>query len=125
METLFVSKYARLQRHENTLLLSLNGVKRHYPVEKVKHIVMLSEAQVNSKLLCLCGASGIRISFFDYYGYFKGSFEPIDQSPSGRVKLAQSQCILDEKVKMAVAREIVRGQDTTCVQIFYITNIEG
>jgi len=109
METLFVSKDAHLKRHENTLLLSLNGLKRHYPVEKVTHIVMLSEASMNSKLLCLCGSYGIRISFFDYYGYFKGAFEPIDQSSSGRVKLAQSKCILDENSKMAVAREIVRG----------------
>ena len=109
METLFVSKTARLKRHENTLLLTVNGTKRHYPVEKIRHIVMLSEAQMNSKLLCLCGTHGIRVSVFDYYGYFKGAFEPIEKNPSGRVKLAQARCILDERSKMPVAREIVRG----------------
>ncbi len=109
METIFVSKNAQLKRRENTLFLTTGGMSKPYPVEKIRHIVMLSEASMNSKLLCLCGTHGIRISFFDYYGYFKGSFEPIEQNPSGRVKLEQSQCILDNKKKMMVAREIVRG----------------
>ena len=109
METLFVSKEAQLKRRENTLFLSVNGMSRPYPVEKIRHIVMLSESKMNSKLLCLCGSHGIRISVFDYYGYFKGAFEPVDQSPSGRVKLAQSKCILDNVEKMVIAREIVRG----------------
>lgn len=109
METLFVSKEAKLKRRENTLFLSVNGMSRPYPVEKIRHIVMLSESKMNSKLLCLCGSHGIRISVFDYYGYFKGAFEPIDQSPSGQVKLAQSKSILNNAEKMVIAREIVRG----------------
>ena len=109
METLFVSKDAQLKRRENTLFLTANGVSKPYPVEKIRHIVMLSEAKMNSRLLCLCGRHGIRISVFDYYGYFKGAFEPVDQSPSGRVKLEQSRCILNDKTKMTIAREIVRG----------------
>lgn len=109
LETLFVSGNAVLKRRENTLFLSTGGVSKPFPVEKVRHIVLMSESSMNSKLLCLCGRHGVRISVFDYYGYFKGAFEPMDQSPSGRVKLEQARHILDEEERMVIAREIVRG----------------
>jgi CRISP-associated protein Cas1 len=109
METLFISKEARLRRHENTLKVTVGVKARSYPIEKVRHIVLLSESELNSRLLCLCGQYGVRVSVFDYYGYFKGAFEPIDHNPSGRVKLEQAGTVLDHEQRMAVAREIVRG----------------
>lgn len=109
METLFVSPEAQLKRKENTLFLTVNGRKKPFPIEKIRHLVLLSESRMNSKLLCLCGAHGVRISVFDYYGYFKGAFEPIDRSPSGRVKLAQARSILKADERIVIAREIVRG----------------
>ena len=109
METLFVSREARLKRRENTLAIVFNGKTKWFPVEKIRHIVLLSESNMNSSLLCLCGANGVRISVFDYYGYFKGSFEPVGQNPAGRVKLEQARTILDAQEKMLIAKEIVQG----------------
>lgn len=109
METLFVSREAQLRRRENTLSVVVNGHSRSYPIEKVRHIVLLSESKLNSRLLCLCGQYGVRISIFDYYGYFKGTFEPIAGSPSGRVKLEQARSVLNDEERLVLAREIVRG----------------
>ncbi len=109
METLFISKDVRLARRENTLTVTVEGVTRFFPIEKVRHIVLLGEGRLNSKLLCLCGANGVRLSVFDYYGYYKGSFEPKPLSPSGRVICEQARCVLDEAVRLSVAKEIVRG----------------
>lgn len=109
METLFVSKESQLRRRENTLAVTVDGRTRAFPIEKIRHIVLLSESKLNSRLLCLCGQHGVRISFFDYYGYFKGAFEPIEGSQSGRVKLEQAKVILDGERRMMIARELVRG----------------
>jgi CRISPR-associated protein Cas1 len=109
METLFISKGSQLRRRENTLAVTIDGQTRAFPIEKIKHIVLLSESKLNSRLLCLCGQQGVRISFFDYYGYFKGAFEPIDGSLSGRVKLEQAKALLDQDHCMTIAREIVHG----------------
>jgi len=109
METLFISKEARLRRCDNTLKVTVSTGTRSYPIEKVKHIVLLSESDLNSRLLCLCGQYGVRLSVFDYYGYFKGTFEPIAANPSGWVKLEQAKSVLNEGVRLALAREIVRG----------------
>ena len=109
METLFVSREARLRQRENTLAVTLNGKIRTLPIEKVGHLVLLAESDLNTRLLALCGKHGVRVSVFDYYGYFKGSFEPIDKNPAGRVKLAQAELLLDQRQCLVLAREIVEG----------------
>ncbi|WP_028316958.1 CRISPR-associated endonuclease Cas1 [Desulfatibacillum aliphaticivorans] len=109
METLFISREANLSRRENTLIVSMDGQKRFFPIEKIRHIVMLGQGRFNSAFLCLCGAHGVRVSVFDYYGYYKGSFEPKPQNPSGRVVKEQARCILDDQIRLETAREIVRG----------------
>ncbi len=109
METLFISREAKLKRRENTLAITVGGRTKPFPIEKIRHVVLLGESSLNTKLLTLCGKNGVRLSVFDYYGYFKGAFEPIEQNPSGRVKLEQAKLILDDEQRMAIAREIVRG----------------
>jgi len=79
------------------------------PINKVSHLVLLAESRLNSRLLTLCGKHGVRISVFDYYGYFKGSFEPIDKNPAGKVKLKQAAVLLDETQRMCIARKIVQA----------------
>lgn len=109
METLFISKEAQLRQHENTLQVKVGEQKRSLPIEKLSHVVLLAESRLNSRLLGLCGKHGVRLSVFDYYGYFKGAFEPADKNPAGKVKLKQAELLLDDTRRMAVAREIVRG----------------
>jgi CRISPR-associated protein Cas1 len=109
METLFVTREARLQQRENTLSITIGDRKRSLPIEAIGHLVLLGEARLNSRLLTLCGKHGVRVSVFDYYGYCKGAFEPIERNPAGLVKLKQAALLLDDKRRMAIAREVVRG----------------
>jgi len=109
METLFISREAQLRQQANTLAITVDGQTRRFPIEKIRHIVLLAEARLNSRLLALCGKHGVRLSVFDYYGYCKGAFEPTDPNPSGKVKLAQAEAVLSDARRMSLAREIVRG----------------
>jgi CRISPR-associated protein Cas1 len=109
METLFISREAKLKRKENTLFVTVNGRTTPFPIEKVRHLVLLADSSLTTKLLCLCGQHGVRLSIFDYYGYCKGTFEPVAQNPAGRVKLAQAALVLDNEKRQAIARELVRG----------------
>lgn len=109
METLFIAREAQLKQHENTLQVKLGETVRSLPIEKVSHIVLLAESRLNSRLLGLCGKHGVRLSVFDYYGYFKGAFEPSDHNPAGKVKLKQAALLLNDPQRLSVAREILRG----------------
>ncbi len=107
METLFVAKDAKLERKESTLLLRTPTATRRFPVESVRHIVLLGEAQLTSAVLSLCGRAGVRITVLDWFGNVTGSFEPFDGVRSGAVRLAQAAAVLDNARRMSVAREIV------------------
>ncbi len=109
METLFVTRAATLKQRENTLSIDIDGKTRSLPIESIAHLVLLGETRLNTRLLTLCGKHGVRLSVFDYYGYCKGCFEPIERNPAGMVKLKHAALLLDEAQRLAVAREIVRG----------------
>ncbi len=109
METLFVARDAQIKQQENTLAIISEGQRHMFPVEKIGHLVMLGEARLNTRLLTLLGKHGVRLSVFDYYGYYKGAFEPIDANPAGKIKLLQAKAILDDRAHLALAREILRG----------------
>ena len=109
MEILFVAKDARLRRREDTLQVVVDGAARRLPIERLRHVVLLGQADLNSATLGLCGTHGVRVSVFDWHGWCRGTFEPFDGSTSGVVRLAHARCLLDETKRQLVAREIVRA----------------
>lgn len=110
METLYVTRDCQLSRDENTLRIDFpEGGMRRFPVEALHHVVCLNSFTMTSKLLELCGQNGVRVSFFNHYGIFRGAFEPIDKSPSGEVVLRQSQLALDPERRLVLAKSFVMG----------------
>jgi CRISPR-associated protein Cas1 len=107
MDTLYISGQADLSRDENTLLVLQNKVKKYFPVEQVNHLILTSDGTITTKLFALCGSYGIRISFFDHYGWYKGSFEPINSQKSGIVKNKQGIYLNNIDKRLYIARQIV------------------
>jgi CRISPR-associated protein Cas1 len=107
MDTLYISGQADLSRDENTLLVLQNKVKKYFPVEQVNHLILTSDGTITTKLFALCGSYGIRISFFDHYGWYKGSFEPINSQKSGIVKNKQGIYLNNIYKRLYIARQIV------------------
>ncbi|WP_142846429.1 CRISPR-associated endonuclease Cas1 [Telmatospirillum sp. J64-1] len=109
METLYICGDADIARDENTILVRIDGRKKRLPIETVRHIVMTADGTVTTKFLALCGRAGVRVSFFDHYGWFKGAFEPAVNVGAGEVTIRQAALFLEPERRMALAREIVRA----------------
>jgi CRISPR-associated protein Cas1 len=109
METLYISGEADISRDEGTILVKTSGLKRRVPVEGVKHIVVLADGIVTTKFLGLVGRAGVRVSFFDHYGWYVGSFEPGSNVGAGEMRMRQASAIANSPMRMAVASEIVRA----------------
>jgi CRISPR-associated protein Cas1 len=107
METLFVSKDAKLERRDSTIVVRTDGSVRRFPAETLRHLVLLGEAGLTSALLGLCGQSGIRVTVLDWHGNVAGSFDPFNAPQSGHVRLSQAAHVLDPSKRMVIAREIV------------------
>lgn len=109
METLYICGEVELSRDENTILTKTGGRKSRIPIETVRHIVITSDGTLTTKFLALCGRAGVRVSFFDFYGWYQGAFEPTANGGSGEVKIRQAAVVLDPARRMVLAREIIRG----------------
>lgn len=118
METLYVTRDCLLSRSENTLRIDFpEGGLRRFPIESLRHVVCLNSFTMTSKLLDLCGQHGVRVSFFNHYGVFRGAFEPIDKSPSGEVVLKQSALVLDYGRRLALAQAFVIGSGRNALNL--------
>ncbi len=108
METLYLVAGAKISRRDNTIQITpKEGKPRRFPVETLRHIVVLGVTQFNSELLAFLGKQGVRLSFHDYYGFFAGSLEAANPVGSGAVHLGQARVILDEAARLGLAKTIM------------------
>ncbi len=116
METLFICGDAELSQDDKTILVKTAGIKKRIAIESIHHIVLLSDDTLTTKFLSLCGTAGVRVSVFDYYGWWKGSFEPASSVGSGEIKLRQAKLVLDTSRRMAVAKEIISAAISNIIE---------
>jgi len=110
MDTVIVPRDARLNRHENALVVSSEAGRKSIPLNGVKHVLCMGNGSISIPLLKDMGRRGIRFTVLDGGGGFLGAFEPEEDVPSGRVRVGQAALFLDGSARMRIAREIVRAQ---------------
>ena len=110
MDTVIVPRDARLNRHENALVVTSEAGRKAIPLNGVKHVVCMGNGSISIRLLKDMGRRGIRFTVLDAGGRFLGAFEPEEETPSGRVRIGQAGLYLDENRRLEIAREIVGAQ---------------
>ena len=110
MDTVIIPRDARLNRHENALVVTSESGRKAIPLNGVKHVICMGEGSITIRLLKDMGRRGIRFTVLDAGGRFLGAFEPEDETPSGRVRIGQAQLYLDEGQRLRIAKTIVRAQ---------------
>lgn len=109
METLFVSKDARLSADGGTLLVRTDDARRRVPIKGLGQVVLAGEAGLTTSVVGLLGRNGVRITVLDWYGNVAGSFEPSRNPRSGRVRQLQALAGADDASRVDLARRIVRA----------------
>jgi len=109
MRDYYVLKSGRLRRHENTIQLEFaNGEKKSLPINDIRSIHLFGEIDLNTKLIVFLNQHGIPLHFYNYYGYYSGSFYPREKLLSGFLLVKQVQHYTDNNRRIEIAREIVR-----------------
>ena len=110
---LYILKSGRIRRKENTLFFEPSSnddsnVKRKVlPVETIDSIFVFSEVDLNAKVLNFLAQENIPVHFFNYYGYYTGSFYPREYALSGKIVVKQVEFYLDKELRFEIASEIV------------------
>lgn len=105
----YITRSGTLSRKDNTLLFKNEVTSKTIPIIGIENIYLLGEVNINSKLLSFLAENKITCHFFNYYGYYTGSFYPKETYLSGKLLIKQVEHYIDLQKRLIIARKIVTG----------------
>ena len=122
-KTIYIFSDGELKRKENTLYFQSEKGKKYVPVENTKEIMVFGEVTLNKKLLEFLSQQEIMLHYFNYYGYYMGTFYPREHYNSGYMILKQAESYLDKEKRIDLAKRFVRGAALNMKKVLsYYTN---
>jgi CRISPR-associated protein Cas1 len=108
-ERIYVFTSGELKREGNTLCFISEKGKKFLPITETGEIYAFGEISLNKKLLEFLSTNEVTLHFFNYYGYYIGSFYPREHYNSGYMILRQAEHYLDNKKRLDLASKFVSG----------------
>jgi len=103
----YILSSGRLRREQNTVYFENVNVKKAIPINDIYAIYAYGELDLNTKLLDFLTQHRIPIHFFNYYGFYSGSYYPREHLQSGFLLVKQVEHYADKRRRIRIAREIV------------------
>ena len=97
----------RISRKDFSLVFENEKERKYLPVEDVESIYAFGELDLNSKVLNFLAEKNIPAHFFNYYGFYTGSFYPREYLNSGKLLVKQVAHYNSIKKRMTIAKEII------------------
>ena len=107
--TIYIFSEGELKRKQNTIFFETEEGKKFVPVENTNEIMIFGEITLNKKLLDFLSQKEIILHFFNYYGYYSGSYYPREHHNSGYMILKQAEHYMDSQKRFLLAKEFVIG----------------
>jgi len=107
-ESFYVFSNGELQRKDNVLrITAADGKFKDIKVEMTRDLYIFGEVSLNTKALNYAGQLSIPLHFFNYYGFYTGSFYPKEVNVSGKLLINQVKHYTDEGKRLTIAREFI------------------
>lgn len=106
MKALYVTVYAKIKRHNHTIVIITKHSRIYYPVYNLSSIHIFGEILINKALINLLSNHGISLYFYTRYGKYIGMYQP-PISNSGKALLSQANAYLDHNKRMTIAKTFV------------------
>ncbi|MDK2934534.1 MAG: CRISP-associated protein Cas1 [Clostridiales bacterium] len=104
----YIFSNGRLKRKDNTLyFIDSEQNKKAIPIEQVNCVHLFGEIDINSKLLNYLPQYNIILNFYNYYGYYSGTYYPRKQNVSGFTVVWQSNHYMDHIKRMYLAQSFL------------------
>ena len=116
--TKYITSMGELSRKDNSLCFRKNQKNVYLPIENIKEIYCMNEISINTKLLDYISSKNIVIHFFNYYGFYSGTFYPREQYNSGRLLVKEVESYHSEK-RIIIAQKIVRTIAVNIDEVLY------
>ncbi|MGC8771407.1 MAG: type I-B CRISPR-associated endonuclease Cas1b [Brevinematia bacterium] len=109
MKDYYIFKSGRISRKDNSIFLETAEGNIPIPVNDIDSLYLLGEIDLNTKAINFFAHNGIVIHFFNYYGWWTGSFYPREELLSGEVIVRQAEHYLHPEKRLEIAKEFVKG----------------
>lgn len=107
-QSYYLYKSGRLQRKDNTLeIVYEDKTKKSIPVERVDDIYVMTEFDFNTSLLNFLSQYGIRVHYFNYYGFYTGTYYPREELVSGKLLVKQVEHYSDMGKRSYIAKAFI------------------
>jgi CRISPR-associated protein Cas1 len=119
----YIFSNGRIKRKDNTIFFefgdpgpneeqeSKSANRRAVPIETIDSIYVFGEIDLNNKVINFLGQNHKPIHFFNYYGYYTGTFYPREYAVSGHLLVKQVSHYTDENLRFAIACEILQSSN--------------
>ncbi|RKY63323.1 MAG: subtype I-B CRISPR-associated endonuclease Cas1 [Candidatus Latescibacterota bacterium] len=124
--SIFVFSNGVLKRKQNTIYFEgEKGIKKFVPVENTNEIHILGEVTINKEILEFLSKNEIILHFYNYYGYYVGSYYPREHYNSGFMILKQAEFYLDREKRLNLAKKFVKGAVKNILKVLNYYNSRG
>jgi CRISPR-associated protein Cas1 len=113
----YITESGTVRRKQNTIWFENANTKKAIPVEKISSLYCLGEVTINSKLLTFLAKKGIMVHFFNYYGYYTGTFYPKETLVSGSLVVKQVKHYSNYDKRIKIAKEFVKATQQNLIRI--------
>ncbi len=114
-----------IKRKDNTLYFEGEKGRKYIPVEDTRELMIFGEVTINKSLLDFCSQKEIILHFYNYYGYYSGSFYPREHLNSGYMILKQAEFYNDSEKRYELAEKFVRGAAQNILRVLKYYNSRG
>ncbi|WP_342469284.1 type I-B CRISPR-associated endonuclease Cas1b [Ureibacillus sp. FSL K6-3587] len=108
MKNLYLFNNGKLKRKDSTIYFILeDGTKKVVPIEQVENLHIFSEMEFNTSFINLLNQKDVFLHFYNYYGFYSGSYIPRKKKVSGFVDVKQAEHVLNPALRMYLAQQLV------------------
>jgi len=83
--------------------------RRVIPVEDVDALWVFGELELNARVLVFLAQHKIPVHFFNYYGFYAGSYYPREYLHAGYLVVRQVRHYTNRRLRLIIAREFIRA----------------
>lgn len=83
--------------------------RRIIPVEDVDAIWAFGELALNARVLVFLSQNKVPVHFFNYYGFYAGTFYPRDYLQAGYLLVKQVRHYTNKRLRLKIAREFIQS----------------
>lgn len=109
-QSYYLYKSGRIQRKDNTLEIAYkDNTKKSIPVERADDIYVMTEFDLNTNLLNFLSSYGINVHFFNYYGFYTGTYYPKEALVSGKLLVKQVENYTNLSKRLEIAKAFIEA----------------